>query len=601
MNQKFNINRPKLSDDEIRQGQNFQQLVERFKQQSLKKARGDESWWKNKKIKYSTVIAGVTVICTITYFSLFKNESVKSTVNDKITTQHTSTSQNKPSKRNTFIEAPLKKLQTPYSVYSVNTKKGATIQHNGKSKIKIEKNSFVDKHGRDIVGDVTIEYKEFHDAGDIILNGIPMAYDSAGKSYNLESAGMFDIRGYQNGEAVFIKKEKPIEIELASENTEARFNQYYLDTITHNWQYLQKDKLLIAHPTNESVASKNQKTNSQLKSEEKLSQLKHEIEVVLPRKKDSVQTLYATKIQKLPATTPPLQPKKYSDNKPSFKLDGSYEDFPELASFKDVLFEVAPENKNYSKELHNITWSDVKISEGPQKGKNYILTLSYRNRSERLIVYPVFRGEEFERVEKIYESKLADYQKALQKRNADENKLMDELKLKQAAYLAEQKKKQEQYNKEKAEMLAKYNLDEQLALQSNFQSLSSNNKSLRLFRIAQFGIYNSDCPHTLPTDQTITPIFVSNERNNFINPDFVYLIDHNKNTVFSYSRNNGFVFQCDSNSNYSICVFAKNKTFVCRKSDFKQSQLNKSNKFSVTELKDKVTNDITEFKKYLEI
>lgn len=601
MNQKFNINRPKLSDDEIRQGQNFQQLVERFKQQSLKKARGDESWWKDKKIKYSTVIAGITVICTITYFSLFKNESIKSTVNDKITTQNTSTSQNKPSKRNTFIEAPLKKLQTPYSVYRVNTKKGATIQHNGKSKIKIEKNSFVDKHGRDIVGDVTIEYKEFHDAGDIILNGIPMAYDSAGKSYNLESAGMFDIRGYQNGEAVFIKKEKTIEIELASENTEARFNQYYLDTITHNWQYLQKDKVLFTHPANESVSSKNQKTNSQLKSEEKLSQLKHEIEVVLPRKKDSVQTLYATKLQKLPATTPPLQPKKYSDNKPSFKLDGSYEDFPELASFKDVLFEVAPENKNYSKELHNITWSDVKISEGPQKGKNYILTLSYRNRSERLIVYPVFRGEEFERVEKIYETKLAEYQKALQKRNADENKLMDELKLKQAAYLAEQKKKQEQYNKERADMLAKYNLDEQLELQSNFQSLSSGNKSLRLFKIAQFGIYNSDCPHTLPTDQTISPIFVSNEGNNFINPDFVYLIDHNKNTVFSYSRNNGFIFQCDSNSNYSICVFAKNKMFVCRKSDFKHAQLNKSNKFSVTELKDKVTDDITEFKRHLEI
>lgn len=70
----FNIDRPKVSDEEIKKNQNFDQLVQKFKEQSIKQAKGDESWWKNKYVRYSTIIAGVTVVCTITYNSLFNNQ-----------------------------------------------------------------------------------------------------------------------------------------------------------------------------------------------------------------------------------------------------------------------------------------------------------------------------------------------------------------------------------------------------------------------------------------------------------------------------------------------------------------------------------------------
>ena len=65
MEPKFNINRPKISDDEIKKHQDFEKLVKQFKQQSLNKAKHDKSWWKSKKVRYSAVIAGITVICTI--------------------------------------------------------------------------------------------------------------------------------------------------------------------------------------------------------------------------------------------------------------------------------------------------------------------------------------------------------------------------------------------------------------------------------------------------------------------------------------------------------------------------------------------------------
>jgi hypothetical protein len=73
MEPKFNLNRPKLSDEEINKHKNFDQLVKQFKQQSIDKAKHDKSWWKSKKVRYTAIIAGTLVICTISYLDLFKN------------------------------------------------------------------------------------------------------------------------------------------------------------------------------------------------------------------------------------------------------------------------------------------------------------------------------------------------------------------------------------------------------------------------------------------------------------------------------------------------------------------------------------------------
>ena len=54
--------------------------------------------------------------------------------------------------------------------------------------------------------------------GDVIVNGIPMAYDSAGhQHYNLETAGMFDITRLRKVENLFLLNlRKNLEVELAS-------------------------------------------------------------------------------------------------------------------------------------------------------------------------------------------------------------------------------------------------------------------------------------------------------------------------------------------------------------------------------------------------
>jgi len=422
-----------------------------------------------------------------------------------------------------------------------------------------------------------------------------MAYDSAGKTYNLETAGMFDIRGSQNGEPVYIKPEKNLEVELASATSEQRFNQYYLDTLKRNWEYIKKDNALAVPEKKAQTA-----VTVPVVTNPKLETLKTQIEKTIPKKIDSVKVVYTTKAEKLPKPKEPVKPVKTTPGKPTFVLDGSYNDFPELAAFDNVIFEVGAENKNYTKDLHDVTWSDIKVSQGPVKGKNYILNLIYRNRSEKLIVYPVLSAEDFEKAEKQYDQKLENYQLLVDKRLQEEKRLMAEMQAKQASYMAEQEKKQKEYEAEKAAMRAKYNMAEQNDLASNFNAMSIQVKASRLFQVSKFGIFNSDCPHVSPQGNSVVPIFVTNENQKLVSPDFIYLIDHSHKTVYILDKSSRFKLSYLPENSYSICIFHENRMFICNKAVFKQTVDLDGKIFTVESLPENADN-LAGFKKAIEI
>jgi len=587
MSLQFNLNRPPLGDDEINKGKNFDQLVKSFKEQSLKKAQGDESWWKNKKIRYTTIIAGVTVVCTITYLSLLQNNKTKTH------TKKHETVITPPSKSNTtFVKAPAPKLSTAYTKYSIQADKGGKITHPSSTKISIPKNALVNKNGKQLIGEVTIEYKEMHDMGDVILNGVPMQYDSAGRSRCLETAGMFDIRAYQNGEPVFIKPGEEIKVELASQNAEDKFNQYYLDTIKRNWVYLKRDDLPRAQPAH---------ALTQPASSPKMETLKRDVEVIIPRKMDSIEKKYAKSLTALSRPNEPRKPEKATGKRPEFVIDADTKDFPELAAYENTLFEVGSENRNYSPELHEITWNDVQLLPGPQKGKNYILQLSYRKRTEKLVVYPVLKGADYEKAELIYEKKYQSYTHTLEERQNKEKQLMEELQLKQKQYLSEQKQKQAEFDKEQMRLKMEYEQNRNRQLMAGFNSSGTLSKVERVFRISQFGIFNSDCPHPIPEGNEIHPVFVIKEKGNLVIPERVYLIDYAAKTVMGYEGKSGPLnIPIDENKPYGFCIFRNGKVFFCDEEQFKISLNANSKEFQVKALPESLE-DPGDFKKFLNI
>lgn len=573
MDPNFNLNRPPVSDEEINSNKDFGELVNKFKKQSIEKARSDVSFLKNKKVTYSAIIAGVAVVCTVTYFSVFKKEPPKEIANDKITTishSNTSTPTKKPSKA--FVAPPIAKLDVPYTSYKVKAEQGATIKHKSNSKIIIPKKAFVNKQGEDIIGDVEIRYREFHNQADLIAAGIPMAYDSAGVKSQLESAGMLDIRGFQDNEPIFIKPNKTITVEFASERTEDKYNMYVLDTLARNWVYTGRDNSL-KHQKKEAVKPAEHATAMETP---KMKELQAQLDAI-PPKLESEKISYEKKVNQLPKAIVPNKPLKATNGRPQFKLDVNYKEFPELEAFKNAVFEIGTENKNYTSEFSKVTWNSAVIAEGPQKGKNYLLVLTKGNTIEKLIVYPALTGANYDNAIKAYESKFEDYKTAVVKREANEKKLKEEFEAKQIAYAAEQKRLNEEMTKEQisARIAMEKQLNQQTAAMNNYQKVT------RVFQVSSFGYCNSDRPNAFPKDAVLHPIFVVNEGKSFIQPSMIYLVSMDKNLVFNFD-NSGIAY--NRNEEYSLCVFSKDRVFVCDKASFGRCLLSKDNKIPLKEL-----------------
>jgi hypothetical protein len=592
---KFNLNRQPVPDEEINSHKDFGELVNKFKKQSIEKARSDSNFLKNKKATYSAIIAGVAVVCTVTYFSVFKKEPPKETKNDKIITSQKNESNTPNTKLNkAFIAPPITKLNVPYTSYKVKSEQGATIKHKSNSKIIIPKKAFVNKQGQDIIGDVEITYREFHNQADIIASGIPMTYDSAGVQSTLESAGMIDIKGFQNGEPVYINPKKQITVEFQSEQTTDKYNMYVLDTVAKNWVYQKRDNSLVENKHKASKSSTSatptEETAENIQSP-KTENLQKQIDAI-PPKIEAEKVVYTKKVNQLPKVSTPTKPTKATVGRPQFELDVNYKEFPELEAFKNAVFEVGSENKNYSSKLADVTWSSAEVSEGPVKGKNYLLTLKLRERVEKLIVYPALTGADYDKALKSYENKFNDYKTAVVKREADEKRLKEEFEAKQAAYIAEQKNLSDELVKERVKLWK----EREARQLEEFNSMNNDMKVVRIFQISSFNIYNSDCPNNLPKEAKMNPIYVKNDKSN-IRPNMVYLICHSKNLVFNLPYGE---LPYNPKEKYSLCVVLKGKVYLCSKEKFSEITATNQNKIPLTEMASNV-DDMIDFKKAIGI
>ena len=137
-----------------------------------------------------------------------------------------------------FINPPLANVNVPYESYSVNTETDSVITTKTGSKIHIPANAFLDKNGKVLHEKVELKYREFHQLSEVFVAGIPMNYDSAGTTYNFETAGMMEICASCNGEAAQTNPNALINVNMVSYDTTDRFNTYYLDTAAKKWNYV---------------------------------------------------------------------------------------------------------------------------------------------------------------------------------------------------------------------------------------------------------------------------------------------------------------------------------------------------------------------------
>lgn len=312
-----------------------------------------------KKVKFIAIIASLVLF--FNYCTPSENEN--SGTDGEATTE---TVEETPEKA-ALVDAPFENRTVAYSSHQVKTTESQTISFDSGTEIFVPAGAFVDANGEP-VEDVTIKYREFLSLSDIMTSGITMMYDSAGKSYPFQTAGMFELRGVDsNGTPVFIEDGKEVTVSMASFDG-GDFNFYRLDEEEGTgWEHLAESQV------------------------------------------EPMPQEYAAPASK------PVKPIAYDPNSDHvFQLEVDYSDFPELRAFRGLMWKYAGDEAEWteaSKALSQ-TWHHSSIEvENPDEG-TYLLSLSRENTDETasFSVAPVLAGENLERAQAEFDRRMNTYQ-----------------------------------------------------------------------------------------------------------------------------------------------------------------------------------------------
>jgi hypothetical protein len=559
MKKKINIDRDPINGGEITSRMNFNQLLSNFP--GYIKLPFYKTGW------FITTVASVAVLVTVTAI-LFSNNNAKDGVisaSPPVTTESIITyAEDTP-----CINPPIKKLDIQSDSYYCENEVGGEFTHSSGSLIKVPKNTFVDKNGNSLNGEIELRYREFHDPIDFILSGIPMTYDSAETEYTFESAGMIEIYGYQNGNPIEIAVGKSIRIEMNPKDGSSRFNLYELDTSSGDWGYKGKTELVsedmdesIGAPSVTSKTSKDDMISNIMKTKEAIEVTKTELAIA---KKEVIEH----------KKTQPSKPKASVNKDRQFDLDVDPKEFPELKNYSSLTFEVDKNDRNFSADVYDIEWEDISLSE-KEKGKSYYLTLFKGSAKKTFSVFPIFEGTDYEKAMVEFNQNFSTYEKELDKRISNEKKIQEKYEKQMKLYeseLALEKKRQADFEKNQATYFAQVK-----QAQKNIVGISI---VARAFEVTQFGTWNCDSPVSKPSGAKVNASFADNAGVN-LGLHNVNLIEKNKNAVFTYgeSQFNNFKFN-PKEENTIVAFTANNEIAIIKPIYFKDMPKEKKHQFEM--------------------
>ncbi len=151
----------------------------------------------------------------------------------------------------TIVESPLIQPPIPEWVPEFISKefdisKGLNWAMKNGTTIRIPANALMGMDSSSLNGKAILKFRDYHDAVDIFLSGIPMVYqNSKGEPGNMETAGMFEIRAEVNGKNALLKNGKTIKVDLVSRVGSKGYNSYFLNEKKRNWEFLSKNKARV--------------------------------------------------------------------------------------------------------------------------------------------------------------------------------------------------------------------------------------------------------------------------------------------------------------------------------------------------------------------
>lgn len=285
------------------------------------------------------------------------------------------------------IEKPFVKVVPVKNVFKIPTSKPDTLRLENGTTMYIPENAFVDNKNQSVKGEVQLDYIEFHNAADIIVSGIPMKWDNAGTIVDFQTAGMMEIRAYQNNEELNLAEGKSITVDMASQVKGEDYGAYYFDEKINNWTCLK------ANPVKENTYKQSQLVNLE------------KTEVFMGTKPDA-----------------------YNPDAYTFDLDINYSTFPELKDLNGVMWQYAGTSANEDPRL--VTdfklkkWKNIQIDRIEGGNNEFRLRLTdIKNKLFSTIVKPVLSGKMLAVAQKKFEEKFKAYEEKLAFKKAEKERL----------------------------------------------------------------------------------------------------------------------------------------------------------------------------------
>jgi len=145
---KINIDRKKISSEEIASKRNFDEI--------LKAHKAAKPFYKS---YWFMSLAGLASLALIIVAVVTYRTEEKPVLNVKEENAQLS----KPDSVSKFVNPPMKDVQIPFEKFLIDSRKGAMISSASGSKIIVPANSFVDTLGKIVEGKVEVKYREFRD------------------------------------------------------------------------------------------------------------------------------------------------------------------------------------------------------------------------------------------------------------------------------------------------------------------------------------------------------------------------------------------------------------------------------------------------------
>ena len=490
------VNPPKLGSEDINKHKNFDALLEQFQQ-----AGGTQG---GKELPIPTegrffvkylVGGGLAVAASIALIFVFRGMFNGGAENHTVLALH----------------APFKQAQKAFASFELDADKGDTIHHVSGSTIIVPAAAFVDKAGKPINGKVDIQYREFDDPVDLFLAGIPQKMEDQ----HLQTAGLMQIQGFQDGEPVFINKDRKLQMELKStvpaDLPLEKLKVYAYTGGDKDWKYKMEDKVEVLNE----IGKLENPIDSTLIANNGADGPKTKAEVLLQLQK------------KYPLPIKPLEPSKLSADMQPFDVEINTKDFPELAQYGEIIW-VADKSK-IKDEWFEIEWSNMKVQrKGDLKYEIVFSTESQQVVVEAAPIVPFNR-----KARKDYEKSMLAYTKELA---AQRIKIDADLKAWEqtgGAHWVNQNDKSPG--------------DDQFALR----------QIINRFDIAQFGLWNCANPVSLDDIQTVNANFVA-EKGGAVAVQDVFVADQKRHLYYSSKADESLHFDA-ANGQAQLWVMDKNQ------------------------------------------